>query len=187
LTGHIISGKIVTDAPKGEMDLAPRTFPEGAGSVFYQLFVKGGNNKMAKKLTPEEVAKKHADRLTADLQAIRDGINRVTENPMEKAAQKEDKMLQNLTKAVKDGKWKAGLMRTNLSDWQQRTSTIGVDRIPEGIAAAHDKQVQFYTELQEHQRKLDAKIGMMPDLTLQNNIDRAVAQIRGMSKFKRRG
>ena len=56
------------------------------------------------KLTASEFQEKHARRLKAAVEDVRRGIDRVTENPCEKAAAKQDKMLTNLTAAVSSGK-----------------------------------------------------------------------------------
>ena len=47
------------------------------------------------KLTPLEFQEKHARRLKASVEDVRKGIDRVTENPCELAAAKQDKMLTN--------------------------------------------------------------------------------------------
>ena len=66
------------------------------------------------KLTATEFQEKHARRLKAAVEDVRRGIDRVTENPCEKAAAKQDKMLTNLTAAVSSGKWAGGLKRVSL-------------------------------------------------------------------------
>lgn len=50
--------------------------------------------------------------------AYKDGVSSVTESPMEKAAAAQDKMLTNLTKAVTEGRWAAGLRKKSLPDWK---------------------------------------------------------------------
>ena len=137
------------------------------------------------KLTAVEFQEKHARRLKASVEDVRRGIDRVTENPCEKAAAKQDKMLTNLTSAVQSGKWAAGLKRVSLEDWKSQARDVGVNRIAAGIDAAKTKVIAFAEELLPHIDREKAKIEAMPDVTLDDNINRMVSFIRGMSNFKR--
>jgi hypothetical protein len=137
------------------------------------------------KLTPNQFQEKHARRLKAAVTDIKEGIDRVTENPCDKAAAKQDKMLTNLTAAVQSGKWAAGLKRVSLEQWKQAARDIGVNRIAAGIDNAKDKVVRFAEELLPHIEREQAKIAGMPDVTLDDNIGRMNAFIRGMANFKR--
>ncbi|GAI78562.1 unnamed protein product, partial [marine sediment metagenome] len=105
----------------------------------------------------------------------------MTENPCEKAAAKQDKMLANLTAAVQSGKWGAGLKRVSLEDWKTKARDIGVNRIAAGIDGAKDKVVAFAEQLLPHIDRQKAKIKAMPDVTLDDNINRMTSFIRGMA------
>lgn len=137
------------------------------------------------KLSATEYQEKHARRLKASTEDIRRGIDRVTENPCEKAAAKQDKMLTNLTNSVNSGKWAAGLKRVSLQQWQAKARDIGVNRIAAGIDGAKDKMVAFAEALLPHIDRQQEKIKAMPDVTLDDNINKMVAFCRGMAEFKR--
>ena len=137
------------------------------------------------KLTASEFQEKHARRLKAAVEDVRKGIDRVTESPTEKAAAKQDKMLANLTRSVTDGKWAAGLKRVTLEEWKRKARDIGVNRIAAGIDGAKSKVIAFAEELLPHIDRQQAKIKAMPDVTLDDNINRMTTFIRGMSEFKR--
>ena len=137
------------------------------------------------KLTATEFQEKHARRLKAAVEDVRKGIDRVTENPCEKAAAKQDKMLTNLTAAVSSGKWAAGLKRVSLEDWKKKARDIGVNRIAAGIDGAKDKTIAFAEQLLPHIDREKAKIAAMPDVTLDDNINRMTSFVRGMANFKR--
>ncbi|MEW5992950.1 MAG: hypothetical protein AB1744_00955 [Candidatus Zixiibacteriota bacterium] len=143
---------------------------------------------MAKRITitPEEFAEKHARRLKAAIPDIQAGIERVTESPTAKAAAKQDKMLNNLTKAVTSGKWGAGLRRVTVDDWKHKFLSKGVARIPDGIDAAHDKVVGFAQQLLPYETALQGKIAAMPDLTVEDSVARSSMWIREMFKFVRK-
>jgi len=137
------------------------------------------------KLTAAEFQEKHARRLKASVEDVRKGIDRVTENPCEKAAAKQDKMLTNLTSAVTSGKWAAGLKRVSLEDWKKAARDIGVNRIAAGIDGAKAKVITFAEQLLPHIDREKSKIASMPDVTLDDNINRMTSFCRGMATFKR--
>jgi len=137
------------------------------------------------KLTASEFQEKHARRLKGAVEDVRRGIDRVTENPCEKAAAKQDKMLSNLTAAVQSGKWAQGLKRVSLDTWKRKARDIGVNRIAAGIDGAKDKVIEFAEVLLPHIDRGQEKIKAMPDITLDDNINRMTSFIRHMSELKR--
>ena len=137
------------------------------------------------KLTAAEFAEKWQRRLSAAAPDITKGINRVDVSPTEQAAGKKDKMLANLTASVQSGKWEAGLRRVTLADWKKAATEKGVPRISQGVANAGGKVANFASQLLSYQDSLQSQITNMPDLTIEDNINRAVTWIRGMGKFKR--
>ncbi len=137
------------------------------------------------RLTATEFQEKHARRLKASVEDVRKGIDKVTESPTEKAAAKQDKMLTNLTAAVQGGKWAQGLKRVTLDEWKKKARDIGVNRIAAGIDAAKDKVTAFADQLLPYIDRQKAAIAGMPDVTLDDNINRMNTFIRGMANFKR--
>jgi hypothetical protein len=130
-----------------------------------------------------ETYKKWNDRLSNNTQAVKDGIDRVTENPMAKAAAKEDKWFAGVQKAKSSGRWKRGLMGVSLEQWKTKARDIGADRIPAGAAAAEQKMTGFYNKLLPFEEKLRTQVRAMPDVTIQDSIARSTAWITGMSQF----
>jgi len=137
------------------------------------------------KLTAQEFQEKHARRLTASVEDVRRGVDRVTESPMEKAIAKKDKMLANLTASVNDGRWEKGLKRVSLEDWKTKTRDVGVGRIAAGIQAASGKVIAFAEQLLPHIDAGQAKLKSMPDITLEDNIARMSTFVRHMANMKR--
>lgn len=137
------------------------------------------------KLTAAEFQEKHARRLSAAVEDVRKGIDRVTVNPCELAAAKQEKMLANLTAAVNDGRWAAGLKRVTLDQWKDKAKNVGAGRIASGINAAKAKVIAFAEQLLPHIDAGTAKLKAMPDITLEDNIARMTSFIRHMAEFKR--
>lgn len=138
------------------------------------------------KLTAAEYREKHARRLKGATTDIQRGVERVTDSPMEKAAAKQDKMREGIVKAIDSGKWARGLKRVSLEDWKSKMVNVGVGRIAAGIDAAADKVEAFAAELLPHIDSGRDKIKRMPDVTLDDSINRMVEFTRHMASFERR-
>lgn len=137
------------------------------------------------RLTPDEVATKQATRLKGALQDVRTGIERVTASPMAAAVQKEAKLKLKVNEAIDSGKWKKNTAAVTLDQWKTAAINKGVNNIPTGIDAAHDKQVQFYGKLLPAIDAARAKVNALPDNTLEDGINRMTTMIREMAKFRK--
>jgi len=140
------------------------------------------------KVSPQDGAKKWADNTKRGIQYVAAGVDRVTESPTQKAAEKLDKMLQNFMEAVQSGKIKRGLERVSLQDWKDAMKNVGVQRIAGGVdAKGLSKMEAFTAEFYPFLERLQAEIDDMPDTTLEDNISRMVKNVRGIAEFKRSG
>ena len=137
------------------------------------------------KLTPQQAREKHARRLKGATEDIRIGVNRVTVAPGQQAIAKQDKMRQNLMDAIDSGKWKKGLERVSLEDWRTKMINKGIPRIAAGVDDSAGKIENFFADLFVHQDRLKGELEKMPDMTLEDSIQRMVTFTRGMAKFKR--
>lgn len=138
------------------------------------------------KVTPEEYADKLVRRLSGAMADIAAGVQKVTEAPTAKAAAKQEKMLQRLTAKVQDGTWANRLRAVTLEQWRDKMLNVGVPRISAGIEANRAKVAEFARQLLAYQDNLQNKIKSMPDLTLEQNIQRMTEWVKGMAQFKRK-
>lgn len=138
------------------------------------------------KLTPKEAQEKHNRRLKAALPDMERGILNVKVAPGKAAAEKADKMKQNLNKALDEGKWQRRVAAVPLEDWQNKMVKKGLPRVSGGIDAAADKVVDFFEQFLPHMDKVQAKVKAMPDLTLEDSAARMVANMKGAADFKRK-
>lgn len=137
------------------------------------------------RVTADQATSKWSTNLKGATTYIRDGVERVTTSPTEKAASKADKMLAGVQKAVQDGKWQAGLRRVSLEDWKRATVDKGIGRIAAGVDGATTKMTNFFSEVLPHIDRGVEKVKAMPDLTLEDSINRSATFIRHMADFKR--
>lgn len=137
------------------------------------------------KLTPAEFQEKHARRLKGAIADMEKGVNAVTSAPTLAAAAKKDKMRSGINAAIDSGKWERGLKRVTLEEWKSKMIAKGLGRVAAGIDAAAQKVIDFASELLPYQDTLKAAIKKMPDVSLEDNINRMTTFIRGMAKFTR--
>lgn len=138
------------------------------------------------RLTAQQVTEKHARRLKSATQDIVNAVNNVTVAPGVQAAKKADKMLANLTASVQSGRWGQRVSSVSLEEWKKQMTEKGVPRIAAGIDGAQAKVNAFFEQLLPYQDSVKAKIASMPDLTLEDNLNRMMTNAREMAKFKRK-
>lgn len=138
------------------------------------------------KMDAKDFAEKWQKNMAASTAYISKGIDRVSESPMEKAAAKQEKMINNLTEAVNKGKWKRGLESVSLDDWKKKFKDQGVARIAGGATAAMPKMQRFADQLLPFQDNLQRKIKNMADTSFEDRVNRATEWIRGMHEFEKK-
>lgn len=138
------------------------------------------------RLTPDEYAAKHAQRLKAATEDIRRGIARTSQAPGEAAVKQQDKLTTNFQQAVSSGRWAAATRAVSLQDWQQAATEKGIGRIAAGIDAAQARQVQMAGRLLAAVDSAAGKARALPSTTLEDNITRSSTFMREMSKSKGR-
>jgi len=136
------------------------------------------------RVTPQEAANKLVRRLQAATPDITRGIQRVTEAPGIKAAAAAETMIARLMEVVNSGEWAAAVSAVTLQDWKDAAINKGVPRIAAGIAAAEPKIVRFMTQLLPEVDRVKAMTDAMPNLTLEDRINRSAQFQREMANFK---
>jgi hypothetical protein len=134
--------------------------------------------------TPEEYADEWNKDLKAALDKIRRGVDKVDVAPSSEAIKKKDKMKANLMNAIESGIWERRLSKYTLDQWKEDMKEKAVARIPGGADAAKDKMRDVGSKLLPYIAEGIAKVERLPDLTLEDSINRAAEFIRHMAKFK---
>lgn len=140
---------------------------------------------MAVKVTPEEYVELHSQRLKASLDRIRKGVDKVTVAPGQKAAQKADKWHAKISAAETKEIWRKNTAAVPLEEWKTALRDKGVSRIPEGLDASVPKRLAFAQKLLAYESGLSDKIQAMPDITLEDSVNRAATWIREMARFRK--
>jgi hypothetical protein len=130
---------------------------------------------------PNEVASRWARNLAGSTDKIKSGVQSVTQSPGAKAAQNKAKYLAGIQQNA--DKWARNVGSVSLADWQTAMNEKAISRIPQGAQAAENKMGAFFNQLLPY---IDANVNTvrsMPNLTLEDSVNRAAAWIRAMSKF----
>lgn len=133
--------------------------------------------------TPQGGSDKWKNRLSASTAEIQAGIDRVTEAPGLKAAQKQQKWIQNVNAA--QDKWKRNVAAVSLDQWKTLFKNVGVQRIAQGAQAKQEKYTNFAAQFYPYLDQGIAKVNAMPDTTYEERIQRAVAMMNHNHGFKR--
>lgn len=134
------------------------------------------------KLSPVDISEKWARRTKGAVSDIQAGIDRVTESPAQKAIAKKDKMKANLLKSLDDGTWEKRLGEVSLEDWKSKTRAKVAERLAGGVDGAAAKRQKFDTHLVNTINEILPKIDSMPDMTLEDSVNRVRTFMDHMSK-----
>ena len=137
------------------------------------------------KVNVEQFTKKWGDRLTGATEQITNGVNNVSTAPGVMAAKKQEKMRAGINRALDSGKWAKNVAAVPLADWKNAILTKGLQRLSSGVEGAKPKVAAFAGKLLPYLDGLQKTVGAMPDLTLQDNINRMVKHVTEMSKFSK--
>lgn len=138
---------------------------------------------MAKR-SGREIAEKHRRRFAEAVPDMKDAMDRMTENPAQKAKANIEKMRANWNKAMDDGKIARGFDRVKLDDIKEAYKA-NIDKGATTLARHVEKNAHFYEELMDYQDSYLAKIKDMPSTTLEDNKQRMIANMENMAKFRR--
>src|SRR5512146_2934450 len=108
------------------------------------------------------------------------GALSVQKAPGQAAAAAADKWLQRVQQAKQ--KFATNVGRVSLAEWQNAYINVGIPRVSQGAQAKHQQAMaDFLPYLAQGVAKIDA----MPNVTLQDSINRATAMIQHNAQYKR--
>lgn len=137
------------------------------------------------RLSPDEAMAKWQTRTSAATQDTAAGIKRVTEAPGLKAAAKSQKWLAAVTAA--EPKFKRNVAAVSLQEWQKAALEVGVPRIASGVQAKGYKFGNFAREFFPYLDQGVQRVQQMPDITIEDSINRVAAMMRHNHGFRRSG
>src|SRR5437764_101962 len=131
---------------------------------------------MPVRVSPQQAREKWTSRLGAATQEITQGIARVQTAPGQQAAAKFQKWLNGVQEGAQ--KWRRNVAAVSLEDWKAAATQIGVPRIAQGAQQKAGKYQAFAESFFPHLEAGLRQIESMPDTTMEDRINRAVAMMR---------
>lgn len=139
---------------------------------------------MAVRVTPQQWADKLARNLKNATTDIQNGVNNVTTAPGQKAAASKQKWINALNEQSTQDKWAKNVGGVTLDQWKAAMLNKGLARIGPGIDAAKPKVQAFAEKITPHIESGQRQLESMPDLTLNDSIQRVSFWIQHMASFK---
>lgn len=141
---------------------------------------------MAKRmLSAQAVAAKWAARMAGAGENMKAGVQAVTDNPAQAAIAAKDRWVSGIQRAAQEGSYEDGLAGVTTESWKSDMINKGIPNMQNGARAAQPKVAKVFGPLLAHAAQVSAEVQAMPKGTLQDGLNRAVAAITGMSKFKK--
>jgi len=134
-------------------------------------------------MDPAAVSAKWKTRLQGSTEEMRMGVQRVTIAPGQRAAAQKQAWLAKINASA--DKWARNVAAVSLQEWQHKMTTVGISRVSSGAEANQDKVTKFLGEFLPHVERGKQIVDGMPNVTLEDGIQRAVAMIRHNANFKR--
>lgn len=138
---------------------------------------------MPVRATAQMATDKWVQNLGNSTERMKAGVLAVKVAPGKSAAANADKWLQNVTRSKP--KFIANVSRVSLASWQQSTIEVGIPRVSQGAQAKKQKYTDAMNAFLPYLAQGVATIDAMPNVTLEDGINRAVAMIRHNAKYIR--
>lgn len=130
---------------------------------------------------PSVGANKWATNLAGSSEAIKAGVNSVTESPTAKAAQNLDKAAANYQEAVSSGRMAAKLNAVSTQDWKTSMIDKGLPRIQQGAQQGKANYLKFANSFYPVAAEASQLAKSMPN----NNVEEGLNRVRAVvTKFK---
>lgn len=135
-------------------------------------------------LNAAAVAAKWASRMANAGEEVKRGVQAVTQNPAELAAQAKDRWIAGIQRAAAEGRFEQGLSTVTLSGWQQKTINKGIPNMLTGAREAQGDVQKVMSMLLPACAEVSAKCKSMPRGTIADSVARATMAIQMMAARK---
>lgn len=141
---------------------------------------------MAKK-NPQQSIEKWKKNAAAAGDAMKAGINGVTESPTAKAADMADKYARRVQESVDSGKYQQACRSVNLSEWKEAAAGKGVVNMQNGVRALSARAQRNMADQMQYAQMVADQIAAMPNETIEDAKARMLKAMELMSQYKKNG
>lgn len=137
------------------------------------------------RLTPQQASERLASGIRNGSTNYIAGVEAVTKNPAESAIEARGKWVNAMTNPATHDKWQRGLERTSITDWKQATAGVGAQRFSQSADKAQTNYEAFARDFFPYLATVENTISQMPNVTIDERINRAVENMRLLSQYTR--
>ena len=144
-----------------------------------------GRATIQRVLPPKEWKEKQIRNLRATGEAnYKVGISYPKADPIQEAIKAKEVWFNQLKIAYDEGHFENALKASSIDEWFRYAMEIGAGRLVDGVTKREAEVVKFVEGFQPLLESHLAKIDAMPKTTLQERIQRAIANIEGLHALK---
>lgn len=135
-------------------------------------------------LSQANMLKKWKTNTKNGVQSYIDGVRSTDVNPMQEAIKAIPRYLAGVQAAVSDGRLEAGLASVSKAQWAEKAEKIGAPRIASGVDAGEASFNAFLSAFIPEQQRITQEVRAMPANTLEERLQRMMAQARATAQLK---
>lgn len=128
--------------------------------------------------TGEQIYEEFRTRMSQSAQKMKDGASNTDRSQSGNAIAAKQIMIDNLTKALADGKWEEGLRKAGDEKWLRNFLEKGVAKVVAGIDANKDDIIQKFEKVGRVGDKVRKAVSSMPKGTFQDSVNRAAESMK---------
>jgi len=136
-------------------------------------------------ISPDDWKKRQLDTLRSVGRAnYADGIKSPKADPIDAGIKAEAKYAEETRKAIDAGRRKAALAKSSMAEWYLYSSTIGADKLVDGVVKREAKVGEFITAFQPMLTTHLGKIDGLANVTDSDRENRMLENLRGLKALK---
>lgn len=136
-------------------------------------------------ISPEDWKKRQIDTLKAVGRTnYLQGVASPKADPIARGIATEEKYALETKKAIDEGRRKAALQKTDMNEWAKYSTTIGADKLVDGVTKREAKVTDFITKYQPQLVSHLAKIDALSEATDSDRENRMLENLRGLKALK---
>ncbi len=132
----------------------------------------------------DAILAKWARNTTGATESYKDGVMAVKEAPTAKAAAAAQKYVDNVRRAVDEGRFQEALLAVGLTDWQGACTEKGARRISDGVKQATPLFRQFLDQALPYTAAVKAEVRRMPKTNEAEADARLMHAVNKMRQFR---
>lgn len=140
---------------------------------------------MARK-TADMVVEKFRRRISGAGPDYRYGIENPIRPWVEGYAASSERMKQELSKALAEGRHLKGAREKGQQRWEQKVRAVGVDRFTGAATIAAENYAKVVSDIMSAAEAARSAASKLPNVTLEDRLNRAVAAMRAISEYWKR-